>query len=106
MESVSSWAPQAKAQSPPPMAHAPNPTGVIIKSEFPSLRVCIFPPDFYDECYAFVVSRGASRRVFLRTQIIGSPHFNHLLDRLAVVDFVVEHFSSERREFRVACKTQ
>src|ERR1700722_3315728 len=106
MESLSSCAPQAKAHPPPPMAQAPKPTGVIIKSEFPSLRVCILPPDFYDECCAFMVSRSARWRAFLRTQIIGSPHFNHLLDRLAVVDFVVEHFSSERGEFRVACKTQ
>src|SRR5580698_6137087 len=66
MESDSSCAPQAKAQSPPPMAQAPKPTGVIIKSEFPSLRVCIYPPtiyfvSFYDERSALAVSRGVKR---------------------------------------------
>src|SRR5688572_11199897 len=41
MLSVSSWAPQANAQPPPPMAHAPKPIGVICRSELPSRRVCI-----------------------------------------------------------------
>src|SRR5438309_10504388 len=40
-ESLSSWAPQAKAHPPPPMAHAPNPTGVMCRSELPSRRVCM-----------------------------------------------------------------
>src|SRR5437879_8782684 len=41
MESASSWGPQANSQPEPPMAHAPNPTGVILMSEFPSVRVSI-----------------------------------------------------------------
>src|SRR5258707_8853139 len=41
MESVSSWAPQAHAQPPPPIAHAPKPIGVMCRSEFPSLLVFI-----------------------------------------------------------------
>src|SRR5580704_9533835 len=105
MESVSSWAPQAKAQSPPPMAQAPKPTGEIIKSEFPSLRVCILPPDFYDERSAFAVSLRVSEQL-LCAQIIGFPNLDHLLDGLAVVDFVVEYFSCERGEFGVAGEPQ
>jgi hypothetical protein len=57
MESLSSCEPQAKAHPPPPMAQAPKPTGVIIKSELPSLRVCIFPPDVYDEYSVRAVSQ-------------------------------------------------
>ena len=36
MDALSSCGPQAKAQLPPPMAHAPNPIGVSHISELPS----------------------------------------------------------------------
>src|SRR5882757_3579918 len=100
MESLSSWAPQAKAHPPPPMAQAPKPTGVIIKSEFPSLRVCILPPAsmMKAQCARFA----ARRQIGLRAQIISSPHFDELLDDLAVAEFLVEHFSCERGEFGIA----
>src|SRR5437016_704926 len=41
MESASSCGPQANSQPEPPRAQAPNPTGVILTSEFPSFRVSI-----------------------------------------------------------------
>src|SRR6185437_7456326 len=41
MEFLSSCWPQENAQSPPPMAHAPTPMGVICRAELPSCRVCI-----------------------------------------------------------------
>src|SRR6185437_2775720 len=41
MEFLSSCWPQENAQSPPPMAQAPTPMGVICRSELPSCRVCI-----------------------------------------------------------------
>src|SRR5215471_12635502 len=44
-ESASSCWPQANSQPEPPMAQAPNPTGVSCKSEFPSLRSFIALPD-------------------------------------------------------------
>src|SRR5687768_16873398 len=42
IESLSSCGPQPKSQSPPPIAHAPKPIGVISRSEFPSFRFSIF----------------------------------------------------------------
>src|SRR5258708_33066783 len=59
MESASSCGPQANSHPPPPRAQAPKPTGVILRSEFPSFRVSIrnplgktrganFPRDEYD----------------------------------------------------------
>src|SRR6516225_5570976 len=39
MESLSSWVPQANSQPDPPIAHAPKPTGVTSRSEFPSRLV-------------------------------------------------------------------
>src|SRR5437016_1358967 len=45
MESASSCLPQAKSQPEPPMVQAPKPTGVILRFELPSLRVCIDPPE-------------------------------------------------------------
>src|SRR5882724_5438420 len=39
MESLSSWAPQANSQPPPPIAHAPKPIGVMFRSEVPSCLV-------------------------------------------------------------------
>ena len=44
IESSSSWLPQANAQPAPPMAQAPNPSGVICKSESPSSLVFIDSP--------------------------------------------------------------
>src|ERR1700674_4091425 len=41
IDSVSSCGPQAKAQPPPPMAHAPIPIGEIIIPLLPSCLVCI-----------------------------------------------------------------
>src|SRR5260370_36440172 len=41
MESLSSCGPHAKAQSPPPIAHAPKPMGVRCKSELPSCFLSI-----------------------------------------------------------------
>src|SRR6266702_5441276 len=41
MESASSCGPQANSHPPPPRAQAPKPTGVILRSEFPSFRVSI-----------------------------------------------------------------
>src|SRR5438067_13566295 len=41
MESLSSCGPQAKAQSPPPMAHAPKPMGERWSSELPSCFLSI-----------------------------------------------------------------
>src|SRR6266446_5678289 len=43
MESLSSWAPQANSQPPPPIAQAPKPTGVINRSEVPSRFVFMVP---------------------------------------------------------------
>src|ERR1700730_2495438 len=42
MESLSSCGPHAKAQSPPPMAHAPKPMGESWRSELPSCFLSIF----------------------------------------------------------------
>src|ERR1700674_738827 len=41
MESLSSCAPHPHCQPPPPIAHAPYPTGVMFKSELPNRRVSI-----------------------------------------------------------------
>src|ERR1700676_4215118 len=41
MESSSSCGPQENSQPGPPRAQAPNPTGGICRSEFPTLRVSI-----------------------------------------------------------------
>src|SRR5438128_750957 len=43
MDSSSSWAPHEKAHPAPPMAHAPMPSGVMLRSLFPSCRVCMKP---------------------------------------------------------------
>src|ERR1700733_6538488 len=46
MESLSSWLPQPNSQPEPPIAQAPNPIGVINKSELPSRRVSTIAPSF------------------------------------------------------------
>src|SRR6516162_6070775 len=46
MESLSSWAPQPKAQPEPPIAHAPKPIGVMYKSELPSCLVFMVAASF------------------------------------------------------------
>jgi hypothetical protein len=96
------------------MAQAPKPTGVIIKSEFPSLRLCILPPSFYDEFLVCVVSRYADESRYAKlnyaielcAQVVGTPHLDELLDGFAIVEFFVEHFAGERGEFGVAGKAQ
>src|SRR5258708_7037644 len=47
MESLSSCGPHAKAQSPPPMAHAPKPMGVRWRSELPSCFLFIVALDVW-----------------------------------------------------------
>ena len=46
IESRSSWAPQANSQPDPPIAHAPKPIGVMIRSEFPSRFVFMIALSF------------------------------------------------------------
>src|SRR6266850_243993 len=65
MESASSWGPQANSQPEPPMAHAPKPTGVILMSEFPSLRVCIR-----------ILSTGGATARFACAIILILPHWH------------------------------
>src|ERR1700694_3261909 len=42
MDSASSWWPHANSHFPPPMAQAPMPIGVILKSLCPSVRAVMF----------------------------------------------------------------
>src|SRR5262245_43704714 len=58
-ESLSSWPPQANSQPEPPIAHAPNPIGVINRSELPNCFVftTILPPSGID----VVVEGGVER---------------------------------------------
>src|SRR2546426_6280646 len=70
MESASSWGPQANSQPEPPMAHAPKPTGVILMSEFPSLRVCIR-----------ILSTGGATARFACAIILILPHW-HWMNRV------------------------
>src|SRR3984885_9352968 len=113
MESLSSCAPQANTHPLPPMAQAPKHTGVIIKSEFPSLRVCILPPTFYNESSVCAVSQHAVNFAhdaqivrMLGAKIVRLPNFNELLDGFAIVEFFVEDFSGECGKFRVAGEAQ
>src|SRR5258708_29691044 len=55
------------------------------------------------------VRKAACSQVFsdipgLRPEVIGSPSLYHLLDGLATLNIVRQHFSRQRRKLRVTCE--
>src|SRR5258708_11880815 len=73
MDSLSSCAPQANSHLPPPIAQAPIPIGVILKSLCPSVRNVIFKSPQFIKCPAYYTTGLLSRRRHFRFSQLFHP---------------------------------